>query len=78
MTVEERMRQVIREVLDDDDLELTDDTTAADIEAWDSLAHINIMFTLESEFNVQFTDTQLYQFRNVGELRRFLDGSISQ
>lgn len=75
MTTEDKIRQVIREVLDDETLELTDDTAAADIEAWDSLAHINIMFALESVFNVQFTNSQLYQFQNVGELRRFLEST---
>ncbi len=72
MSVEQRMQQVIRDVLRDDDLVLSDDTTANEVEGWDSLAHINIMFLLESEFGVQFTDEQLNSFRNVGELRRYL------
>jgi acyl carrier protein len=75
MSVEDRLHQVIREVLSDDVVELTDRTTAADVEGWDSLAHITIMFTLESEFGVQFTDDQLSSFRDLGELRRYLDGA---
>lgn len=72
MTVEQRMHDVFREVFDDDDLTLTDDTTAADVPAWDSLAHINLMFALESEFGVQFSDQQLTSFHDVGQLRHFL------
>lgn len=75
MSIEERMHQVIRDVLADDELVLTDGTTAADVERWDSLAHINIMFALESEFDVQFSDDQLNSFRDLGELRRFLAGA---
>ena len=73
MTVLEHMQQVIREVLDDDQLVLTDELTARDVEGWDSLAHINIMFALESEFGVEFDDDQLSRLRNVGELRRFIE-----
>jgi acyl carrier protein len=50
-----------------------DSTTAADIPSWDSLAHINLMFSVENEFEVHFTDEQLTSFANVGELRRFLE-----
>jgi acyl carrier protein len=73
MTVLERMQQVIREVLDDDQLVLTDALTARDVEGWDSLGHINIMFALESEFGVQFDDDQLSRLHDVGQLRRFIE-----
>lgn len=74
--VDDRMLQVFREVFADDDLSLTDETTAADVPGWDSLAHINLMFALENEFDMQFTDEQLSEFRNVGELRRFLRSQL--
>jgi acyl carrier protein len=70
--VEGRMLQVFREVLAVDDLRLSDASTAADVPGWDSLAHINIMYSLEAEFDVQFSDEQLTSFQDVGELRRFL------
>jgi acyl carrier protein len=69
----ERLQDTFRTVLDDDGLVLTDDLTAQDVPAWDSVAHISLMVTIESEFGVQFSDEQLTGFRNVGELRAFLD-----
>lgn len=72
MNLDRTLEQVFRDVLDDDDLTLTDDMTAADVEAWDSLAHINLMFAVESEFGLQFSDQQFNSFQSVGELRRFL------
>nr|WP_179756928.1 acyl carrier protein [Kineococcus aurantiacus] len=66
------MLQVFREVLGRDEVELTDSTTAADVPGWDSLAHINIMYSLEAEFGVRFSDEQLTSFQDVGQLRRFL------
>ena len=76
MTVLDQMQQVIREVLDDDQLVLTDAMTARDVEGWDSLGHINIMFALESEFGVEFDDDQLSRLRDVGELRRFIEQAV--
>ncbi|WP_432502973.1 acyl carrier protein [Kineococcus arenarius] len=70
--VDGRVLRVFRDVLGDEQLQLSETTTAADVPGWDSLAHINIMFSLESEFGVQFTDAQLTSFADVGELRRFL------
>lgn len=68
-----RLEEIFRSILEDDALVLTDELTAAEVPAWDSVAHINLMFTIESRFGVQFTDDQLGGFRNVGELRRFVD-----
>lgn len=73
MDVHERLEEIFRTVFDDEDLTLTDETTSADIPGWDSLAHVNLMFTVEQEFGVQFVGNQFSEFENVGELRRFLE-----
>jgi acyl carrier protein len=69
----DKLEDIFRTVLEDDDLVLNDELTAADVPSWDSVAHINLMFTIESQFGVTFTDDQLSGFKNVGELRRFVD-----
>ena len=66
MEIHERLVDVFRQVFDDETLRLTDETTADDIEGWDSVAHINLMFSIEQAFGVQFND-QLVNFR-FGEL----------
>jgi acyl carrier protein len=71
--VNDRLQTIFRTVMEDDDLVLTDDLAAADVPSWDSIAHVSLMFTIESEFGVQFDDDQLTGFRNVGELRRFVE-----
>ena len=69
--IDPRIAQVVEDVVGEG-VELTEHTRAADVPGWDSLAHINIMFALESEFGVSFTDDQLTAFADVGELQRFL------
>lgn len=71
--VNARMTDVFRMVLKHPDLSLDHTTTAADIDGWDSVAHINLMFALEAEFGVQFVGNEFAQFTNVGDLRTTLE-----
>ena len=73
MTTPARLQQVFREIFSDDALVITDQTTAADVTGWDSLAHINLMFTIENEFGIQIPDDRLGSFATVGELRDYLE-----
>lgn len=70
--IDDRLREIIQDVLGDDELQLDEQTTAEDVDGWDSLAHINIMVAVEGVYGITFTSDQLGQFRNVGELQAFL------
>lgn len=72
-TIEDRLVGVFRAVFGDDDLEIADATSAADIPEWDSLANINLLFALEQEFGLRFRDDEFASFENVGDLRAFLE-----
>ncbi|MCR5343596.1 MULTISPECIES: acyl carrier protein [unclassified Butyrivibrio] len=64
----ERLNEVFREYFDDDSITVTDDTTAADIEDWDSLEHINLLVAIEREFDIKFTMGETSEMKNVGEM----------
>ena len=64
----EALTPVFREVFDDDSIELTDETTAADIEEWDSVEHFNLISEIESRFRMRFTMREVSGMKNVGEL----------
>ena len=72
MTLHERLEDIFRNVFNNDLLELTDGCSAQNVEGWDSVAHINLMFGIESAFGVQFPGNTFGEFRNVGELKAFL------
>ena len=70
MTIEEiynRLTQIFRDVLEDDTIELKPETTADDIEAWDSLTHIQLIVSAEQDFGVRFTSREIMKWKNVGE-----------
>ncbi len=63
-----RLGEVFRDVFDDDGIVLSDETTAADIDGWDSIMHITLIGEVESAFSVHFSMKQVMQLQNVGEL----------
>ena len=75
MPVHEELERVFRDAFGNEAIVLTDETTAADIPGWDSLGHINLMFSIEERFDVQFEGNQLAEFANVGELKQFLEAT---
>jgi len=74
----ERMTGVFREVLDDPAITLMPETTAADIEDWDSLSHINLVVAVEDDFGVNFTTREIASLANVGEMVALIDSKLNQ
>jgi acyl carrier protein len=73
MPVHEELERLFRDVFGDEGIVLTNETTARDIPEWDSLGHVNLMFSIEERFGVRFHENELAEFANVGELERFLE-----
>ena len=63
----ERVNNVFRDVFDDETITVVDETTANDIEDWDSLEHINLIVAFEAEFQMKFTMGEVTGMKNVGE-----------
>lgn len=66
--VYDRLNQVFRTVFDDDSITVSDKTTSADIEDWDSLEHIDLIVSIEKEFGMKFTMSETTVMKNVGEM----------
>lgn len=64
----ERLNEVFREVFDDDTISLEDETTAADVDGWDSLMHITLIDAIEDEFDIAFDMKTVVKMKNVGEM----------
>jgi acyl carrier protein len=61
------LTEIFRDVFDDPTLVIGPDTTAEDIEGWDSVAHINIVVAAEIRFNVKFKTSEIEELKNLGE-----------
>jgi acyl carrier protein len=71
-TLDQRLQNVFQEVFDDEDLEVTADTSAKTLANWDSFAQVKLVVGLEEEFDVKFTTDEVATLSSVGELKRAL------
>lgn len=63
-----RVQEVFRDVLDNPDIVLTPETTADDIEEWDSLSHIQLIVAIEKQFKIKFTSKEILSWKNISEM----------
>lgn len=64
----EKVQEIFRDVFDDEDLCITDETNSDDIEDWDSLEHIALVVSMEKEFGLKFDIKQVNKLENVGQM----------
>lgn len=64
----EQLNEVFRDVFDDEEIVVSEATTADDIEDWDSLEYINLIVAVEKKFSVKFNMGEVNSFKNVGEM----------
>jgi len=62
------LTEICSDVFEVDDLKLTFETTAADIEEWDSLTHLSLINEVEMEYGIKFTMVEIQNLKNVGDL----------
>lgn len=60
--------EVFQDVFDDDTIHVKAETTAKDIEDWDSLEHINLVVAIETKFGIKFNMNEVTSMKNVGEM----------
>jgi acyl carrier protein len=81
-TIEENVQDVFRGVFGDDQLVLSESTTAADVDGWDSLAHLNLIVAIEKRFGVKFATAEISRMKsegsNVGTLHELLRRKLNR
>ena len=80
MTTEEiktKFNEIFRDVLDNDSIELTRETTADDIEEWDSLSQISLLVSIEKEFNIKLDYNEVKQLQNVGDMLDLVERKVA-
>ncbi len=64
----EKIIVIIREVLPHATESITTTTAAADVEGWDSIAHVQIIHRVERGFAIRIRSTEIARLDNVGAL----------
>ena len=64
----EKLTEVFADGFDDEDLEISETITSDDVEGWDSLAHINLIGSIEDEFGIKFAMEDLKNLESVSKI----------
>lgn len=75
--IKKQVQDIFRDILDEEDLILTDITTAQDVDGWDSLSHIQLVVAMEKYFKLRFTAKEILSWNNVGELIDSIASKVS-
>lgn len=67
-TIIGKVNEIFIDVLDNEDIVIKKETSARDIEEWDSLNHIMLVVAIEKSFGIKFKSDELQGFKNVGEM----------
>jgi len=68
-----KLQDIFRDFFDDEDIVLTNETTADDIDGWDSLTHVQLIVAVEKAFSVKFSTVEVMKLKNVGEFAALIE-----
>lgn len=63
-----KLCEIFRSVLNEDDLEIMENYTAEDVDGWDSLTHIMLVVSIEKSFDIRFLSSEITSWKNVKEI----------
>jgi len=66
------LTELFRELFADDTLELHAETTADDVDGWDSFTHLNVLVATETRFGIKLRTNEIEGLKNVGDLVRII------
>lgn len=75
--VYEKVLEICREVFDNEELELFENTTMDDVEEWDSLSHLTLISTIEENFDIEFKMDDIMNANEIGSLVDTIAKNIS-
>ena len=64
----DRLTVIFHDIFQDDEIVLTPETTAADVDGWDSLKNIQLILAVESAFSIRLSAAQAAALAQLGDL----------
>jgi acyl carrier protein len=72
-----KLGDVFHDVFDDDEIVLTPDLMAGDVDGWDSLKHVRLILSIERAFSIRFAASEVGRLKNVGDLASLIQSKVS-
>jgi acyl carrier protein len=78
--VRAELQEIFRQVFDDPTIVLRDDMTAADVEGWDSVTHIDLLIAVERALGIKFATAEMSRLKepdqNIGSFIRLIETKL--
>jgi len=71
------VNDIFKDELDNDELVIKPETSANDVDEWDSLSHILLIVAIEKHFGITFTASEIRVWQNVGEMCRSIEKRVN-
>jgi acyl carrier protein len=72
-----QLTDLFRELFSNDDIVLTPETSAKDIEGWDSFNHLSVIVAVETRFNIKMKTSEIDRLANVGDLVNAVETKVN-
>ncbi len=72
----DELNDLFRQVFEDPEIVVSAETTADDVDGWDSLSHITLISAVEAHFDIEFSRREVARLKNVGDLARAIEGKL--
>lgn len=72
----QKLTTIFRDVFDEDNLPVTPQTTADDVDGWDSLTHVRLVLAVSKAFGVRFSAAEIGGLKNVGEFATLIEQKV--
>jgi len=74
----EQLNEIFVDIIDEEDIKLTYESTANEVDGWDSLTHIQLVVAIEKHFKIRFISREIQNWKNVGELTESISSKLNQ
>ena len=75
-TIIKNLNPIFCDILDLSSLVLAPESNASNVEGWDSLAHINLVMSIEKHYGIRFALGELQGLKNVGEMAELIQKKL--
>ena len=72
------MTEILQDIFDDEELEVTEATCSDDVEDWDSLEQINILVAIQDRFDIQFSLDDVSDLKDVGDTIDLIEKKLAE
>lgn len=73
-----KLQDIFRSVFEDDELIIARETTAQDVEAWDSVLNVTLMMEVETAFGIRFSTGEIAYLKHVGDLLDLIESKVAK